>query len=805
MGTISLLGGVIKQVLLCRSHRSTPSIRGILVAALGILFSPATVLAAGLSPVSTCNPLAVETCGLPFPSDLFRNTVGRYNFADSILDRRTSGLVRTLLPAQAQFPAAFRPSQIFNDSSGFSALGPVMFELNDWPLTDIPGDGEGYLHVYNLATGERVPMVVSLSGAAQPERDLRESRPVIIGWPRTRFDFGEKYIAVLFKPALNDGVYSSSNVELFAASEGVQKALNRNAGWLLNYVYNTPLNAMEDLGIDKSDVLSFTWFTVRREAEVVEPMQQMVASALAYPNYLRNLKVAEPLGDPEFGLVTLKGDVSLVNFRSPDGGVYPPYEYISDPSRRITDFVLTLPKWDKAEPVPISVWGHGLGNFKELTRSGFIMGDRLGMATIAIDHPNHGSRVTDFDSLKEPHIALAVTSPLTIMQLLGMFVQATVDHNVLISSTSHILPQYLANWENSDYPDLPALDGSRVMFDGMSLGAMLGVAIGATAPELQGAYLVNGAGSLMQVFSESTFWDDFTSNVIPQNMNGAEMLFVLAMMQHYVDIADGNNFTHWYRSPPPGQSPRPMGMHYSLGDGSMSNDATRATAELVDLPLLKEVIEPEANLRFGAEGLAGFENGYGLVQSGYGLEQAEEALSALKEFDIEDSLGLGDIAVLGGLAGIGTEIPDGVPFADYLSGFLGTNDANTIDTIVDAIYAGDAEDFLTHFNRGGVQAVQHSIEWRCDLLGLDAARCANAKQLVVEDAENGGGLDDLIPGGTDTDDDITDLIEDGLSNVTVSEGSGGAVEWLLLVMLLIVFSGHKHRGSLLPIRCRRAP
>lgn len=518
------------------------------------------------------------------------------------------------------------------------------------------------------------------------------------------------------------------------------------------------------------------------------------------PVYVRNLQVTDPLGDPDYGLVTLKGDVSLVNFRSPDGGVYPPYDYIADPSRRITDFILTLPKWDKAEPVPISVWGHGLGNFKELTRSGYIMGDRLGMATIAIDHPNHGSRVTDFDSLKEPHIALAVTSPLTIMQLLGMFVQGTVDHNVVISSASHILPQVLANWENPDYPNIPALDGSRIIFDGLSLGAMLGVAIGATAPELDGAYLVNGAGSLMQVFSESTFWDDFTSNVIPQNMNGAELVFVLAMMQHYVDIADGNNFVDWYREPPSGRLPRPMGMHYSLGDGSMSNDATRASAEIADLPLLKEVIEPEANLRFGDEGRADFENGYGLVQSGYGLEQAEEALNSLKEFDIEDSLGLSDIGVLGGLAGIGTDIPEGVPFADYLSGFLGENDANKIDGIVDAIYEGDAEDFLTHFNRGGVEAVQHSIGWRCEVLNLDVERCAKAKEMAVVDAENGGGLDDLIPGGTDDDRDLGDIIDEGLSNVTVTEGSAGAMEWMLLLLLVVVWSARQAPLKKLPVR-----
>ena len=772
---------------------------------LGIVLASSVTVAAGISPASSCNPLAVETCGLPFPSDVFRNTVGRYNFSDAILDKRTSGNVRTLLPARIQFPASFQPSKIFNDSTGFSALGPVLFELNDWPLSDIPKDGEGYLHVYNMSTGARVPMVVSLSDAAQPERDLRETRPVIIGWPRSRLEFGEKYIAVLYKSRLNAGFYSNSGVELFTPSEGVQKALADNAGWLLNYVYGTPISAMESIGVDKNDVLSFTWFTVRKESEVVDPMVSMVNAALAYPNYIRNLQVTTALGDPDYGLVTLKGDVSLVNFRSPDGGVYPPYQYIPDASRRVTDFVLTLPKWDKAEPIPISVWGHGLGNFKELTRSGYIMGDRLGVATIAIDHPNHGSRVTNFDSLKEPHISLAVTSPLTIMQLLGMFVQATVDHNVVISSAKYSLPQVLANWSNSDYPNIPALDGSRIMFDGMSLGAMLGVAIGATAPELDGAYLVNGAGSMMQIFSESTFWDDFTSNVIPQNMSGAELTFVLAMMQHYVDIGDGNNFAHLYRNPPQGRSPRPIGMHYSLGDGSMTNDATRATAEISDLPLLKEVIEAEPTLRFGDEGLDGFENGFGLVQSGFGLAAADETLNALREFDIGNTLGLDDVSVLSGLIGVDGNIPEGVPFADYLGPLLGQNDANSIDNIVSAIYEGEADDFLTHFNRGGTAAVHRAIDWRCEVMNLDVERCSAAKQLAVEDAENGGGLGDIIPGGTDDPtDQIGDMINEGLSNIQVTEGSAGAIEWVMLVMLGLILAHRQYRAGVVPVRVRRS-
>lgn len=768
-------------------HSAVRKIHLALVALCSFMLMQATH-AGGISPASSCNPLAQDTCGLPFPSDVFRNTVGRYNFSDSILDKRTSGSVRTLLPARAQFPSTFHPSQVFNNSTGFSALGPILFELNEWPFHDIPKDGEGHLHVYNRSTGERVPMVVSLSTAAQPQRDFREPRPVIIAWPRSRLEFGEKYIAVLFKEPFN-AAPEVNGQEIFAATEGVQKALAGQAGWVLNYVYNPVLSDMDGLGIARDNVLSFTWFTVRKESEVVDPMRKMIQIALQRPNYIRDLEVTDSIGDPDYGLVTLKGLMSITNFRSTDGGVYPPYEYIADPSRSRAEFLLTLPKWEGSAPVPVSVWGHGLGNTKELTRSGYIMGDRLGMATLAIDHPNHGSRVTVYDSFKEPHISTAISSPLSIMHLLGMFVQGTVDHNVAIYNARYQLNNAVSHWEHEDYPNLPAIDGNRVMFDGMSLGGMLGVAIGATAPELEGAYLVNGAASLMQVFSESTFWDDLTSNVIPQNMNGAELAFVLAMMQHYVDIGDGNNFAHFFRNPPEGQAPRPLGMHYSLGDGSLINDSSRATAEIVDLPLLKEVIEPEPNLRYGTEGIENFEQGYGIVQSGFGYAFADQSMETLRELDLDNTLGLGDTSVLGDLLGVNLDaLPANLSYTGYLQDMLGLEDANSLEDIIDVIYEGELDDFLTHFNRGSEAAVHRAIDWRCEVLVLDADRCSLAKQKASEDAEriaNG----ELIPGGGDGNndplDEINDMIDQGLNNIEVTEGSAGSINGLMLMLLML--------------------
>lgn len=750
-----------------------------------LLGLPGITAAAGISVASTCNPVAQKACALPFPSDLFRNLGGTYNYSDNILDRDVNGVTRQYLTIKSQYPESFRPSRIINDSDGFSALGPVLFELPAFPAHEIPADGEGHLLVIDMETDGRIPMVVSLSRTAQPKRDFREARPVIIGWPRSRFEFGRKYVAVLLKQPFDQGI---GNTTTFVPSAGMQRVLEGRAGLTVNYAYSNALQVLDRNGIDRSNVLSLTWFTVRSEEAVTTPLRTMVQRALERGSIMTGFRKVDVLGDADWESATLKGELSLVNFRSADGGVYPPYDRIVDNQRERVEFVLTLPKWNQPTPVPVSIWGHGLGNFKELTRSGYRMGDRLGMATLAIDHPNHGSRVIEA-GLKELPVAVAVQSPLTIMQLLGMFVQATVDQAVVAKHARDALPQAVANLSPSILAEKPLIDGSRVMFDGMSLGAMVGTAIGVVAPDLSGAYLVNGAGSLMHVLTESTFWDDMTSHVVPMDANGAELSFIVAMMQHYLDIADGNNFAHYYRQPPPGQDARPLGMHYSLGDGSMPNAATRATAELVDLPLLKEVIEPEPYLRAGDVGVDNFENGYGLVQSGYGLEQAEQVKDQIKQFDPTRLLGLDQSGLLGQLNAL--DLGDGVLGdlgSEWLENLGSANDIDSFDALVDEIYQGDLEDFLTHFNRGTVEAVQKSIRWRCELFQLSPERCDMAVAKVAEDQANGGLPDGGdLGGGNGPEDQLNDLVDRGLSNIQVTEGSAGVLSpWLLLCLMSLL-------------------
>src|SRR5690606_1521023 len=126
-----------------RYHSICTRLLGVVI----LLGLPGITAAAGISVASTCNPVAQKACALPFPSDLFRNLGGTYNYSDNILDRDVNGVTRQYLTIKSQYPESFRPSRIINDSDGFSALGPVLFELPTFPAHEIPADGEGHLLV----------------------------------------------------------------------------------------------------------------------------------------------------------------------------------------------------------------------------------------------------------------------------------------------------------------------------------------------------------------------------------------------------------------------------------------------------------------------------------------------------------------------------------------------------------------------------------------------------------------------------------------------------------------------------------
>lgn len=700
-----------------------------------------------------CNPVAVKTCALPFPSDLYRDAEsGQLDLADTLLDRDTDGRKRFLQEIYRELPESVRPSAVFNGSSGFSPLGPILFELPHSPSETIPEDGEGVVLVFDKTRGQVVDVLVRLSDVAAPERDLRERQAVLEVWPRTRFEFGHHYVAVLLK-----GLTYGDETSDMPLSYGMRRVLSeqRPIGITLPKTwdaYQPALTFLNQQGVANDQILQATFFTVRPREELTRPWQPILAAINDYPYKFGEFQREEPIGSEEYGLALLRGHVQLPNFRSDDGGVYPPYDPIELPSQENVEMIITLPRVEEGTVLPTMVFGHGLGNRKEITQYVFSQNDAMGIATLAIDFPNHGARVVPGEDPAFGYITNQLTSPSFLPMFFGMLVQGVVDQiSFSRALTQKLLPSYEQARESHD--DLPALDISRMAYKGLSYGAILGSTSTVHSDDYQGAYLLGGAGKIMQTMSASVFWDGIISRLIPVRATGAEATFMMAMMQHRLDFIDSMNVIELYRAGP-SRPAKPLAVQYSIDDTSVPNDAIEGLAEFIGLPLLTPVIEPNNRLVAGESGADDFQDGFGLVQAPYGLRRTDEVIQQIEQFD--DEL-LPDVTIEPFATLLQSVNTDWIP-AEYRSLIELSEDqlaqSENLNDLVEVLYEGEVRGFLTHFNMQTTPAQRRSQEWNCYVLEVEQNLCqrftpeiaddqvevaAQANYLVARQQEESGG------------------------------------------------------------------
>ncbi len=584
-------------------------------------------------------------------------------------------------------------------------------------------DGGEIIVAYDLDTGERVPLVVKKSVVAAPSVDPRKKSQVVQAWARSRLTFSHRYVVLLtnqikMKSAAGPVDYARSagmNVALgLVAPQTIQETKLRDA-------YQESLQFLLQQGWNVADMLSMTFFTTRSEESVTRPLLDMMNIILSRDHQITDLVEREPFGSKTYGLKSLNGKVSLTNFRDLDGGVTPPYEPISLPQQESVELLLTLPKIRDDQVGAVSIYVHGLGSYKEYKGTIYTRNDTLGIATVAIDNPNHGSRIKLEAGTGQGYVYLV--GPKYVPQLLGMMVQTVLDQISLYDAIKTSLVDRLNDYSAQQNITLPHIDTNKFAYDGISLGSMTGLATAAILPDLTGAYLVAGSGGLMHVFSESTFWDGGTSLFIPLRASGAEATFQLAMMQHYVDIADGMNFAHFYRHPPAGIQPRPLAMQYSLGDGSVPNAAIEAAAEVVGLPQIDKVLKPIEYLPGGGEGVALPQNGYGLYQTGWGIGVIASVIATIADLEKQLYLEL-DTKLIPLLNDTGLDKTTfGKSIEKFVYEVLQSGSTLAPSEWVTLLFKNRITDFYTHFNRNNDTDLLWQREWKCAVLEIDRDLC----------------------------------------------------------------------------------
>ena len=521
--------------------------------------APAPATAAVVAP-PPCSAAAVHSCALPYPSD--EQTV-----ADpSTSTGRRVALSPDLVPAWLQ--SALGPGATISDAQdgadGFSSVGPVIFEV-DRPVdpASLPEDGGDVVKVFDMQTGAAASIRVELSVDS-----VRQGAPntIVMAWPTVRWEPGHTYVA-----RLTDGITSSFGRPVRPAGlDG------------LGTFITTTREALARLEGDRwSSVLGATRFTVRSLATSTSRFDAMAAAARAADHPVRNLTAVPPLIAPG-GAAIVQGEVSLSDFRDADGRARPEH----GPTPTWEQFMMVLPATPAGpDGAPVAIYGHGLTAAKETMLFVASINARRGIATIGIDVPNHGSRQGD-----EGGFLLELANPGGLGRLVSMPLQGEIDTVSLVEAlTDHMGDIDVAGTGEDGWmaPDgRPDLDTTRILYQGTSMGGVLGAASVSALPELKGAFLQVPGSGIADILYHSQLWPLF-AGVVPWGASAGDAAALEGVATMLLDPAENTNLVERLRT-----SSFPLFVQYGVGDAVVPNWTTERLMSLAGLPFVGPEISP---------------------------------------------------------------------------------------------------------------------------------------------------------------------------------------------------------------------
>lgn len=508
-----------------------------------------------------CAPAAVRSCALPFPSD-------QWTEPDSTTPTgRRLALPANIIPASVL--AALGPggsvADVNRGADGFSAVGPVVFELSSavdpWV---IPPDGGDLVRVFDVATGEPVPARVEVSAEL-----LHAGAPntIVMAWPQVRWEPGHTYVARL----MSGGVLS-------LGSQARPSGLDGPEGSFIGGV-RAQLTAIE--GDHWASVLGATRFTVRSTSSATSPLVSMASIARAADHPVRNITADPAILVPSGGAV-VKGEVRLSDFRDVNG--------VARASNGATNtwapFFMVLPAQPASDAgAPVVLYGHGLLASKETMLFAAESNARRGFATIGVDVPNHGERTEG-----QGGFLLDITTSRTLGRLVSMPLQGEVDTVSLAKAvTTHLAALDVAGlgtngWQGPDgHHDL---DTSRLLYEGTSMGGVLGASSITQIPELDGAYLQVPGSGIADILYHSQLWPLF-AGIVPPDASTGDAAALKGVATLLLDPAENTYLVERLRDGGP-----PLFVQYGVGDGVVPNAMTERLATLAGLPFVGKEISP---------------------------------------------------------------------------------------------------------------------------------------------------------------------------------------------------------------------
>ena len=545
-----------------RSRERVALVAALSVAALAACVGPDPLFAGGVpaqrsAPTTACGAPSFS-CALPFPSDRWQ-----------IADPSTTTGVRLQIPPNSIAPEVLaqlgprdEAQEALIGADGFSPLTPVVFQLPDsLAASAVPADGGEVVQVFDVTTGQRVPVRVEVSSYLADERGAHN---IVLAWPRTMFAYGHRFFAGVRRGVIAaDGAPAAASGSMATASEATRaaaSAVNSAVPW--------------------SDYLSATSFAVRSEQSIVGDVDRLAALVRAADHPLRNITVQPPLIG---GAASVTGQVRLTDFRDPNGVISRDGSAVGHDLW--VDFLAVLPDHSAtAAGAPVVMYGHGITVNKETMLVVAGQNAAKGLATIGIDVPNHGSRVN------EGGYIIDLAYPALLGRVESLLLQGELDQlSLLMAIKRHlgdldVLPH---NWATGTGGDgLADLDTSHVLYEGTSLGGVLGATFLALAPEVEGAFLQVPGSGIMDTLFHSLVWEMF-KGIVPVGAPYGETHVLTFFAQSLLDRSDNTFYLDRLR-----QRRLPIYLSYAVDDGIVPNSSTERMISLLDLPMVGAKVGP---------------------------------------------------------------------------------------------------------------------------------------------------------------------------------------------------------------------
>jgi pimeloyl-ACP methyl ester carboxylesterase len=249
-------------------------------------------------------------------------------------------------------------------------------------------------------------------------------------------------------------------------------------------------------------------------------------------------------------------------------------------------------------PRPVVIFQHGLGGDKD---GSWGTSERLagvgerGVAVIAIDSPEHGSRGDASGDIAGSVFGFFgidnETGEFDIARARDNFRQMAADQLELVRlvdslGTLDLLPE--------GAPDgVPDLDVSQILYIGHSFGSVQGPTIFALAPEIKHAVWNVGGDGLMFLLEDSATFSLVVNGLRPPGTADGALARFMSLAQGIVDPGDPLNYARnalRYPLVAGADAPRSLLLQVVVGDTIVPNSSSNAVARAAQLGSMHEVV-----------------------------------------------------------------------------------------------------------------------------------------------------------------------------------------------------------------------